>query len=173
MVSIKIKNGKIWRANIAANVAAAFKRVEGKIKACIFYKKKVREGSINGEKDEPLSQLAAPPVEDRGNFAGEEGSTRSRLGERPTKRRSKFSSASMDLGRGAVHLAMSRVGSSLRGATPGLMAAGWPTWLTSVAGEAVSGLVPLQAESFEKLDQVSFAIAFAAIFSYSLQLIFR
>lgn len=33
--------------------------------------------------------------------------------------------------------------------------AGWPSWLTAVAGEAISGWVPRKAESFEKLDKVS------------------
>jgi len=36
-----------------------------------------------------------------------------------------------------------------------LIAAGWPSWLTSVAGEAIKGWVPRRAESFEKLDKVS------------------
>ena len=34
-------------------------------------------------------------------------------------------------------------------------AAGWPSWLTSVAGDAIRGLVPRRADSFEKLDKVS------------------
>ncbi|XP_054805926.1 cyclin-dependent kinase C-2 C-like [Prosopis cineraria] len=33
-------------------------------------------------------------------------------------------------------------------------AAGWPPWLTSVAGEAIQGWVPLKADSFEKLDKI-------------------
>ncbi|KAF8776705.1 hypothetical protein HU200_003434 [Digitaria exilis] len=33
-------------------------------------------------------------------------------------------------------------------------AAGWPSWLSSVAAEAVQGWVPLRAESFEKLEKV-------------------
>lgn len=31
----------------------------------------------------------------------------------------------------------------------------WPSWLASVAGEAIKGWVPRCAESFEKLDKVS------------------
>jgi hypothetical protein len=34
------------------------------------------------------------------------------------------------------------------------VSAGWPRWLTDVAGEAVRGWVPRKAESFEKLDKV-------------------
>lgn len=35
------------------------------------------------------------------------------------------------------------------------VAAGWPSWLTAVAGEAIKGWVPRKADSFEKLDKVS------------------
>lgn len=34
------------------------------------------------------------------------------------------------------------------------VAAGWPAWLTAVAGEAIQGWVPLKADSFEKLEKV-------------------
>lgn len=35
------------------------------------------------------------------------------------------------------------------------VAAGWPSWLVSVAGEALSGWVPRRADTFEKLDKAS------------------
>ncbi|KAG8093037.1 hypothetical protein GUJ93_ZPchr0012g21072 [Zizania palustris] len=34
------------------------------------------------------------------------------------------------------------------------VAAGWPSWLSSVAAEAVHGWVPLKADSFEKLEKI-------------------
>lgn len=34
------------------------------------------------------------------------------------------------------------------------VSAGWPSWLASVAGEAIRGWVPRRADSFEKLDKV-------------------
>lgn len=34
------------------------------------------------------------------------------------------------------------------------VAAGWPSWLSSVAGEAIQGWVPLKADSFEKLEKI-------------------
>jgi hypothetical protein len=40
------------------------------------------------------------------------------------------------------------------GAEAEKVSAGWPRWLTDVAGEAVRGWVPRKAESFEKLDKV-------------------
>ncbi|KAJ1692236.1 hypothetical protein LUZ63_008934 [Rhynchospora breviuscula] len=48
---------------------------------------------------------------------------------------------------------------SLRGDVPNgaeseQVSAGWPRWLTDVAGEAVRGWVPRKAESFEKLDKI-------------------
>ncbi|KAK4779263.1 hypothetical protein SAY86_006791 [Trapa natans] len=33
-------------------------------------------------------------------------------------------------------------------------AAGWPAWLSTVAGEAIQGWVPLRAEAFEKLEKI-------------------
>lgn len=35
------------------------------------------------------------------------------------------------------------------------VAAGWPGWLSAVAGEAIKGWIPRHAASFEKLDKVS------------------
>ena len=40
------------------------------------------------------------------------------------------------------------------------VAAGWPAWLTSVAGEAVRGWVPRRADSFEKLEKARFLFLF-------------
>ncbi|XP_077224053.1 putative serine/threonine-protein kinase At1g54610 [Tasmannia lanceolata] len=34
------------------------------------------------------------------------------------------------------------------------VSAGWPSWLTAVAGEAIKGWVPRRADSFEKLDKI-------------------
>ncbi|CAH8361777.1 unnamed protein product [Eruca vesicaria subsp. sativa] len=34
------------------------------------------------------------------------------------------------------------------------VAAGWPPWLASVAGEAIKGWIPRRADSFEKLDKI-------------------
>jgi len=39
-----------------------------------------------------------------------------------------------------------------------LVAAGWPSWLASAAGEAVTGWIPRRADTFEKLDKVSIVI---------------
>jgi hypothetical protein len=34
------------------------------------------------------------------------------------------------------------------------VAAGWPSWLSEVCGEALSGWLPRKADSFEKIDKV-------------------
>lgn len=41
------------------------------------------------------------------------------------------------------------------------VAAGWPAWLTAVAGEAIHGWVPLKADAFEKLEKVLFFFCFS------------
>lgn len=38
------------------------------------------------------------------------------------------------------------------------VAAGWPSWLAAVAGEAIRGWLPRRADSFEKLDKLSFFV---------------
>ncbi|KAL2633778.1 hypothetical protein R1flu_005257 [Riccia fluitans] len=35
-----------------------------------------------------------------------------------------------------------------------IIAAGWPAWLSAVAGEAIKGWIPRRADSFEKLDKI-------------------
>lgn len=36
------------------------------------------------------------------------------------------------------------------------VAAGWPSWLSAVAGEAINGWTPRRADTFQKLDKVIF-----------------
>ncbi|XP_052194251.1 LOW QUALITY PROTEIN: probable serine/threonine-protein kinase At1g09600 [Diospyros lotus] len=49
---------------------------------------------------------------------------------------------------------ISRVFSVSNGVDGAQVAAGWPLWLTSVAGEAIQGWVPRKADSFEKLEKI-------------------
>lgn len=35
------------------------------------------------------------------------------------------------------------------------VAAGWPSWLSKVAGEAINGWTPRRADAFEKIDKVT------------------
>ncbi|KAF7124524.1 hypothetical protein RHSIM_Rhsim12G0004600 [Rhododendron simsii] len=50
--------------------------------------------------------------------------------------------------------AMSQIISMPHGIEGEQIAAGWPSWLTSVAGEAIQGWVPRSADSFEKLNKI-------------------
>lgn len=43
------------------------------------------------------------------------------------------------------------------------VAAGWPLWLSAVCGEALNGWIPRQADTFEKIDKVSFTFRSSAI----------
>ncbi|XP_073305257.1 probable serine/threonine-protein kinase At1g09600 [Primulina huaijiensis] len=49
---------------------------------------------------------------------------------------------------------MSRIESTPHGTRGEHAAAGWPSWLASVAGEAVHGWVPRSAESYEKINKI-------------------
>ena len=45
------------------------------------------------------------------------------------------------------------------------VAAGWPSWLSNVAGEAIHGWVPFRSDAFEKLEKVNtFTILCFALF---------
>lgn len=48
-----------------------------------------------------------------------------------------------------------RIINVVNGEKGALVIAGWPSWLTSVAGEAINGWIPRKADSFQKLDKVS------------------
>lgn len=54
---------------------------------------------------------------------------------------------------------ISRIPSVTRGERGAQVLAGWPSWLTAVAGEAINGWVPRRADSFKKLDKASFTFS--------------
>ncbi|CAK7322975.1 unnamed protein product [Dovyalis caffra] len=47
-----------------------------------------------------------------------------------------------------------KLGFSSRNVGVEQIAAGWPSWLSAAAGEAIHGWVPLRADAFEKLDKI-------------------
>ncbi|KAL3515751.1 hypothetical protein ACH5RR_022653 [Cinchona calisaya] len=49
---------------------------------------------------------------------------------------------------------MSRIFSVRNGVDGAQVVAGWPSWLTAAAGEAIKGWIPRKADSFEKLDKI-------------------
>ncbi|XP_047320355.1 probable serine/threonine-protein kinase At1g09600 [Impatiens glandulifera] len=62
--------------------------------------------------------------------------------------------ATSDLGAHGGKAVISRTTSIPRATEGEQIAAGWPSWLTSVAGEAIQGWIPRTAESFEKFDKI-------------------
>lgn len=50
------------------------------------------------------------------------------------------------------------------------VAAGWPSWLVAVAGEALNGLVPRRADSFQKLDKVNLMFLNISLLSVDLRI---
>ncbi|KAK4491278.1 hypothetical protein RD792_002014 [Penstemon davidsonii] len=62
--------------------------------------------------------------------------------------------ATMEPGQRAVQTQISGVLNVRNGIDGAQVVAGWPSWLTAVAGEAIKGWIPRRAESFEKLDKI-------------------
>lgn len=60
---------------------------------------------------------------------------------------------------------MSRIFSVRDGVDGAQAVAGWPSWLTAAAGEAIKGWIPRKADSFEKLDKVCQQF-FSSLFSF-------
>ncbi|XP_006363662.1 probable serine/threonine-protein kinase At1g09600 [Solanum tuberosum] len=88
-----------------------------------------------------LISVLATKVEDDG---------KTRIIERPKEGHHKRRST-VDFG---VQQSMSRVVSIPNAAKGEFGAAGWPSWLTSVAAEAIQGWLPRSADSFEKLNKI-------------------
>lgn len=46
------------------------------------------------------------------------------------------------------------------------VAAGWPAWLTAVAGEAVEGWLPLRSDNFERLEKVNKLTVYSPLYFF-------
>ena len=66
-------------------------------------------------------------------------------------------------GNGSVESLSFRLGNLQKYVEGEQVAAGWPAWLSAVAGEAIHGWVPLRADSFEKLEKV---LLFIFLYTY-------
>ncbi|OVA00125.1 Protein kinase domain [Macleaya cordata] len=74
--------------------------------------------------------------------------------ERPTAVHQRRATLDVELN-GGEQQQLSRIVSIMPNGIKGeQVAAGWPSWLTAVAGEAIQGWVPRRADSFEKLDKI-------------------
>lgn len=56
----------------------------------------------------------------------------------------------------SIHQQLQAIGSIPKAMEGEQVTAGWPAWLVAVAGESIRGWVPRRADSFEKLDKVSY-----------------
>ncbi|KAL9236987.1 hypothetical protein vseg_011585 [Gypsophila vaccaria] len=97
-----------------------------------------RSGSLNGSRN----------MDDQGeNYKSivlERTSSKGSLNRRDT----------LDIGAGGGQKPVSRIASVAHVVRGELVVTGWPSWLSSVAGEAIQGWVPRRADSFEKLDKI-------------------
>ncbi|PON52058.1 Serine/threonine protein kinase [Parasponia andersonii] len=117
-----------------------------------------RSGIDNGGNDATTRLISNPRTEENVGFApvlSDEVGRRAMVTGNPTKPQLQKHS-SMEVGASGVQLQprMSRLTSVTNGERGAQVVAGWPSWLTAVAGEAVSGWVPRKAESFEKLEKI-------------------
>jgi cyclin-dependent kinase 12/13 len=75
--------------------------------------------------------------------------------EKPEKvKRERRSRSSRSAAAAAAHAEVRLGGSFANKARGEQVAAGWPAWLSAVAGEAIDGWTPRRADSFEKIDKV-------------------
>ncbi|THG14305.1 hypothetical protein TEA_015060 [Camellia sinensis var. sinensis] len=85
----------------------------------------------------------------------DEDKKKNRIVERPTsgnhQRRATMDGVAVNGGQATT---MSRIISMPRATEGEQIVAGWPSWLTSVAGEAIQGWVPRSADSFERLKKI-------------------
>nr|CAB3455263.1 unnamed protein product [Digitaria exilis] len=70
------------------------------------------------------------------------------------ERRSRSSRSATAAGAAAAHAEVRLGGSFANKARGEQVAAGWPSWLSAVAGEAIDGWTPRRADSFEKIDKI-------------------
>ncbi|XP_061982505.1 probable serine/threonine-protein kinase At1g09600 [Populus nigra] len=89
------------------------------------------------------------------------GSTASLISDQPGNDNAESTPVSYDEGEKKAkieqvnnHQRITSIVSMSNGERGAQVVAGWPSWLTSVAGEAINGWVPRRADSFEKLDKI-------------------
>lgn len=109
--------------------------------------------------DATVRLITNPPADIPGStpILWDEGEKKVVFNEKPAKQElQRHLTMEVGFGGGQVHhLKMSRIGSFPHGERAAQVIAGWPSWLSAVAGEAINGWVPRKADSFERLDKVS------------------
>ncbi|KAK4413422.1 putative serine/threonine-protein kinase [Sesamum alatum] len=85
--------------------------------------------------------------------ANAEENSKTRIIERPKNGHRRNSTSDL-AGANGTQQTMSRIQSMPNGVKGEQVAAGWPSWLASVAGEAIKGWSPRSADSYEKLHKI-------------------
>lgn len=123
--------------------------------------RKVNEGLVH--KPSARASGLIVPIDDSGG--------KTVIVERPTRSHRRWPTADVGTGGGFNMFPQSNIPTSVPHSPEAeLISVGWPSWLTSVAGEAIKGWVPRRAESFEKLDKVSSFYFLIAICFYCIGL---
>lgn len=107
-------------------------------------------GGIDGSVGKGLKPAAQQNISKVAVSKNEKGNQKKSMGT-PPKVHQRESSTEMVV---RAQSPMSRLLSLPHGAEGEQIVAGWPPWLSSVAGEAIKGWVPRRADSFEKLDKI-------------------
>lgn len=97
--------------------------------------RELQRGAVSGKKAEVVVAKAETGEVEVGKLEREEEGSRRPRGERR---------------RGKPNPRLSNLPKSVFGEQ---VAAGWPSWLSAVAGEAIEGWTPRRADSFEKIDK--------------------
>ncbi|KAK9286452.1 hypothetical protein L1049_014849 [Liquidambar formosana] len=112
----------------------------------------------NGGSEVTARLISNQPTEENAGstpISSDDGEKKAIITEKPVKSHLQRR-ATMDVGvnGGQAQPQISRIVSIPKGVEVAQVAAGWPSWLTAVAGEAIKGWMPRRADSFEKLDKI-------------------
>ncbi|GJN33353.1 hypothetical protein PR202_gb21945 [Eleusine coracana subsp. coracana] len=103
--------------------------------------------AVSQPQQEGVASSAAPAEAAPEQAAGEKA-------EKPAQVKRERRSRSSRSAAAAAHAEVRLGGSFANKARGEQVAAGWPAWLSAVAGEAIDGWTPRRADSFEKIDKV-------------------
>ncbi|KAK3125955.1 hypothetical protein QOZ80_7BG0611900 [Eleusine coracana subsp. coracana] len=103
--------------------------------------------AVSQPQQEGVASSAAPAEAAPEQAAGEKA-------EKPAQVKRERRSRSSRSAAAAAHAEVRLGGSFANKARGEQVAAGWPAWLSAVAGEAIDGWTPRRADSFEKIDKI-------------------
>ncbi|KHN36642.1 Putative serine/threonine-protein kinase [Glycine soja] len=128
------------REGVAREFTSSSKRAASKMKASVLNSEKRIDGVWGKDKILDGADMKVSLID-----KGSSGSMRSSNNKNGKKKKEKPELAVLD------HPGLGRVPKGLEGEQ---VAAGWPTWFSSVAGEAVQGWIPRKADTFERFHKI-------------------